>query len=292
LAGLIVRDSAGTARGGIFPRHAFSLLLARSDMKLDVGAFEGATVRGGPLFMSNDGTIATPTLALAPTANSRLDVVYFKQNEAASPYSDGDNTPTIGIATGTPSAASPLPKPAIPAGAEELGTVTVPSTATATNSPGVIITPTHRFTAMTGGVLLFRTAAERALYLTATPAQRAYAIDNGTEALWTGGRWAVTGEDTGWITLVLGSGSTTADGLTPQIRKKNGIVFTRGRVSQPSAVAFTVPAGFLPSYEMRLGTISGAAGSASLVFVIPMSGAAYTVAGAIANVNFSWIADN
>lgn len=158
LAGLVVRDSAGVVRGGVFPRHTSALITARSDMRVNVLAFDGVTVRSGPSFIANDGTITSPLLATAPSSNARLDLIYFKQNESS--LADADNLPFIGVVTGTASADPQKPALLI-AGAEELGTVYVPSTAVATNSSGVVFTASHRFTAAAGGQILFRTVAER-----------------------------------------------------------------------------------------------------------------------------------
>ncbi|TFC92036.1 MULTISPECIES: hypothetical protein [Cryobacterium] len=163
LAGLIVRDTAGNARPGIFPRHTNALVTARADMMLDIAAFEGAAVRGGgPLFIANAGIDQSPVLANAPAANSRIDVLYFKQNENGyNGFADGTITPIFGIVTGAASGIPAKPSIAGIAGAVELATITVPSTATATNSGGVVITQSYQFTSTSGGLLWFRTSTER-----------------------------------------------------------------------------------------------------------------------------------
>ncbi|TFD41758.1 hypothetical protein E3T37_03645 [Cryobacterium sp. TMT2-10] len=189
LAGLIVRDTNGVPRGGIFPRHANALISARSDMKLNVAAFEGVSVRGGgPLFMANDGDGLSPLIPI-PLANSQTSVIYFKQNESGSPYLDANDLPFIGVISGAASASPVKPSIAGIAGAEELGTVTVPFDATATNSNGVVVTPTHRFTTTAGGVILFRTTAERDLYLTAAPGQLSFVAAGAIPAQWSGSGW-------------------------------------------------------------------------------------------------------
>ena len=162
LAGLIVRDTAGVPRSGIFPRHTGPLVDARTDMSLNVQAFEGVSVRGGgPLFMANDGSAVSPTLPI-PVANSQISVLYFKQNENGyNGFADGLNTPVFGVETGTAGASPTKPSIAGIAGATELATITIPSTATATNSSGVVITQTFQYTTTSGGVLWFRTTTER-----------------------------------------------------------------------------------------------------------------------------------
>lgn len=206
LAGIVVRDSAGVVRGGVFPRHAGALITARSDMRVNVLPFEGITVRsGGPLFIANDGSMVSPALATAPTSNARIDLIYFKQNESA--LADADNLPFIGVVTGT--AAADPQKPALTVvGAEELGTVYIPSTATATNSSGVVFTPTHRFTAAAGGTLLFRTPAERDAFAGA-PGQHGYALSDSTVEVYSSAGWATANDFVRGGTL---SATTSAGG--------------------------------------------------------------------------------
>jgi hypothetical protein len=128
-------------------------------MTVNVAAFEAALVRqGGPLFTQNDGTVAV-TIAAAPVSNSRIDVIYVKQNESAAPMSDGADTAVILAVTGT-AAASPV-KPAIPTGALELATVLVPTGVTATTGGGVVITQTAPLTATAGGVVNLRNSTEQ-----------------------------------------------------------------------------------------------------------------------------------
>ena len=161
LAGLIVRDTAGVPRSGIFPRHTNSLVFSRGDMRVDIWAFAGVSVRGGgPLFMANDGTVVSPTLPI-PAANSQISVLYFKQNENGyNGFADGSITPVFGVETGTAAASPTKPSIAGIAGATELATITVPSTATATNSSGVVITNTFQHTTTAGGLLLVRSSSE------------------------------------------------------------------------------------------------------------------------------------
>lgn len=159
LAGLILRNLQGVARSGILPRHANALVTARADMQVDIAAFEAVAVQfGGPILLANDA-VAQATIPVAPPSNSRIDVVYVKQNENAAPATDADNSLQLTVAAGVP-AASPT-KPAIPAGAVELATVLMPAGKTATNQSGVVITQTFQYTALTGGILQVRTAAER-----------------------------------------------------------------------------------------------------------------------------------
>jgi hypothetical protein len=162
LAGLFARNAAGAVRWGVLPRSNNALVIARADMQVDVGAFEAVAVQfGGPILIANDA-VAQVAIAVAPPSNSRIDVVYVKQNENAAPATDADNSLQLAAATGVASA-SPV-KPAIPAGAVELATVLVPAGKTATNQSGVVITQTVAFTAASGGVMMCRTPQELAAW--------------------------------------------------------------------------------------------------------------------------------
>lgn len=193
LAGTVVRDSTGAVRGGLFPPVG-TLLTSSATMAVNVAAFSGVAVRdGGPVFLANDGS-ATVTPDAAPSSNSRLDVIYAKQNDASSYVTtpDSDNTVNFGILKGVASA-SPVRNPAgLPAGALELGTILIPSTATNSGSAGVVITPTFLYTCMAGGVLLVRNAAELTAW---APSDGAYAqqLDTGVLNVRSGGVWGGAG---------------------------------------------------------------------------------------------------
>ena len=165
LAGLVVRDATGVPRSGIFP-PATTLLASTGTMNIAVAAFAGFAVRdGGPVFLANDGT-SNVLLANAPASNSRLDVVYAKQDDMSSTVTtpDGDNLPVLGVLQGI-AAPSPVRNPAgLPAGALELGTVLVPSTATNTGSAGVVISQTFQYTCMAGGLIMFRNSTDRGTF--------------------------------------------------------------------------------------------------------------------------------
>lgn len=158
LGGLIVRDRAGVPRLGILPRNTTPLVTATSTMAYSVAAFEAVTSRtgAGVELVVNDGAVTVPTTA-SPSANSRIDVVWVRARFSAS--GDTSDGPEFGVTQG-PVGATPV-KPAIPAGALELATITIPSTAVATNSSGVVFAQTAQYTALNGGSIVFRTIAQR-----------------------------------------------------------------------------------------------------------------------------------
>lgn len=162
MSGLIARDGAGAPRLGVFPTHTNPIVTGTSGMTYSVGSFVAATSRNGAgvELVANDGATTVATTA-APGSNSRIDVIWVRCRFPS--YTDsGQTTPVFGVTQGT-AAGSPT-KPAIPAGALELATATVPSTATATNS-GVVITQTFRYTATAGGLVLVRNDVERAAWV-------------------------------------------------------------------------------------------------------------------------------
>ena len=157
--GRYARNSDGTARLGVLPAHTNPLVTARASMGYDIGAFNAVSARtaAGVEEVANDGTVTVATTA-APGSNSRIDVIWVRAQFGSPVSSDGSNDVVFGVTQGTP-AASPS-KPAIPAGALELATATIPSTATTTQSSGVVITQTYQYTAAAGGTVLMRNRVE------------------------------------------------------------------------------------------------------------------------------------
>ncbi|MGG7507966.1 hypothetical protein [Plantibacter sp. YIM 135249] len=190
VAGLIVRDTTGAPRLGIIPRHLIPLVTATSSMSYAVGAFEAVTSRTGVgvELVVNDGTTNVPTTA-APAANSRIDVVWVRSRFNTS--GDAADLPEFGVTKGT-AGSSPV-KPVLPLGALELATATVPSAATATNSPGVVITQSYLYTAAAGAAISFRTAAEMTAF-SAIAGQQAFVVANSTSYEYTGSGWMVVAD--------------------------------------------------------------------------------------------------
>ena len=260
MAGTVVRSAAGVPRAGLFPPVASSLLTPTATMAVGIAAFSGVAVRdNGVVFLANVGS-DTVTLTAPPSSNSRLDVIYAKQNDASAYVStpDGNNTPVFGVLTGVASAI-PVRNPAgLPQGAIELGTALVPSTATNTGSAGVVLTPTFQYTAMAGGRVAFNTKAQ----LDATPGSatllHADVINDPSAVLnggysWNGVAWAMTLGDTGWIPLTLTGGWVPFGGTayaSPCYRRVNGRAKYSGLMKNGSISAGTTfanaPAGFRP----------------------------------------------
>ncbi len=157
-AGEYVTSTAGVPRLGILPAHTNPIITGLASMGYSVAAFVGVVSRTGGITaekIANNGATTVTTTA-APASNSRIDVIWVRPQFVAS--ADSGNVPLFGVTQGT-AAASPS-KPSIPAGALELATAVIPSTATTTTSSGVVITQTFLYTAFEGGTVLLRNQAE------------------------------------------------------------------------------------------------------------------------------------
>lgn len=257
LAPLLVRDTSGNARAGVFPRSSSpaAIVSARSDMQLDVAAFEGVSVRGGgPLFMANDGVVQV-TIDAAPGANQRTDIIYFKQNETMSPFSEANDNAIFGVVKGTagPGAVGDDAALNLIAGAVELARIVLPSTATATNSVGVVITQTAKFTALAGTPFLVRTSADLTTpnlsgYPTGTEAR---AIDTGIVWRYNGTAWKAWRSD--WINytptvanVAVGTGGSAASAFAYKyvqgdVRVRGGLVLGSSGASVSGIPTITLP---------------------------------------------------
>lgn len=267
LAGTVVRSAAGVVRSGLFPPVSATLLTPSATMAVNVAAFSGVAVRdAGPVFLANDGPdVVTP--AAAPSSNSRLDVMWAKQDDASSfvLVPDADNLPKFGVLQGAASG-SPVRNPTgIPAGALELGTILIPSTASNSGSAGVVITPTFLYTAMAGGTILFRNTTERGAS-TYTPGQSGFMLDTQTFVIYNGTTWITAGGDTGWITPTLLNSWAPfgAPFATPSYRLLNGIVEFQGSMKSgtlTNPLFAALPPGMRPLAQKRFNVNAGTGGA-------------------------------
>lgn len=160
MSGLFVCDKTTMMPiAGILDRSQDNLVTGRSDsMSVTVHPFNAVLNRYGALLIQNDGDVKVP-LSAAPSANSRIDVVYVKQNETRSPMSDGSDVPEFGVVNGV-AAATPV-APSIPDGALALAQVLLPAGVSNTAAAGVVITQTYIGAAMKGDMLQVQTSAQR-----------------------------------------------------------------------------------------------------------------------------------
>lgn len=160
MSGLFVCDKTTMMPiAGILDRSQDNLVTGNSDsMSVTVHPFNAVLNRYGALLIQNDGDVKVP-IAAAPSANSRIDVVYVKQNETRSPMSDSSDVPSFGVVKGTASA-TPV-APSVPAGALELAQVLLPAGVSNTAAAGVVITQTYIGAAMKGDMLRVQTSVQR-----------------------------------------------------------------------------------------------------------------------------------
>lgn len=160
MSGLFVCDKTTMMPiAGILDRSQDNLVTGNSNsMSVTVHPFNAVLNRYGALLVQNDGN-ANVALSAAPSANSRIDVVYVKQNETRSPMSDSSDNPIFGVAKGV-AAATPV-APDIPDGALALAQVLLPAGVSNTAAGGVVITQTYIGAAMKGDMLLVQTSAQR-----------------------------------------------------------------------------------------------------------------------------------
>lgn len=135
-----------------------NVVVGMSDrMAVTVRPFQAVLNRLGALLIMNDGDVVV-SLKAAPSANSRIDVVYVKQRERRAPISDSEDGPIIGVVTGTANLTPVAPQ--VPDGAVALAQVKVPSGVTNTTAPGVVITQVYPFAATRGEELRFRSKGD------------------------------------------------------------------------------------------------------------------------------------
>lgn len=160
MSGLFVCDKTTMLPiAGILDRSQDNLVTGNSgSMSVTVHPFNAVLNRYGALLIQNDGNVNVP-LNAAPSANSRIDVVYVMQYETRSPMSDSSDVPAFGVVEGT-AAAVPV-APAVPSGALALAQVLLPAGVANTAAAGVVITQTYIGAAMKGDMLRVQTSAQR-----------------------------------------------------------------------------------------------------------------------------------
>lgn len=257
LAGMVVKSAAGVPRAGVFPRGPGSLVTARPDMRVNVLPQELLHVKEGARFAALTETIDV-VVPNAPAANSQYNIVCYVGSDQK--LTGVASTSDFVVVAGTPSATPS--DPALPDGAIAIARVAVPSTATATNSAGVVITPLHPFTAMAGGVVLFRSSAELTAWV-AGAGQHAHDLATGDDYIRSVSGWTLVGGATvGTITAVAGPFTLSADSkLTKRgTRVDLNLLAARNAPITAGVVILTLPEGFRPAvtHVFPLALVSGA----------------------------------
>lgn len=208
---------------GILDRSQDNLVTGRGDsMSVTVHPFNAVLNRYGALLIQNDGNVNVP-LAAAPSANSRIDVVYVKQNETRSPMSDSSNVPTFGVVNGT-AAAVPV-APAVPDGALALAQVLLPAGVSNTAASGVVITQSYIGAAMKGDMLRVQNSAQRDALTGVPDGTLLHNVGDGNDYVRKDGKW-------------LFEGLFTENDLTDKNTKGWNVVQIRGTVHDGIANGF------------------------------------------------------
>lgn len=160
MSGLFVCDKTTMLPiAGILDSSQANIVTGNSNsMSVTVHPFNAVLNRYGALLIQNDGDVKVPITA-APSANSRIDVVFVKQHETRPPMSDDSDFPVFGVARGV-AAATPV-APSVPAGALALAQVLLPAGVSNTATDGVVITQTYIGAALKGDMLQVQTSAQR-----------------------------------------------------------------------------------------------------------------------------------
>lgn len=156
-AGLFESNDGINARSGIISSMPPILVQGDTSWSYVISPFTAIVARTsneGVYRFTGTGATSVATTA-APGTNSRIDVIWVKQNDQTK--GDANNLAVAGVTQGTV-AASPV-APAIPEGALELARATV--TAGAPNTLNVSIVQTFRYTAFRGQPITVRNATER-----------------------------------------------------------------------------------------------------------------------------------
>lgn len=238
MSGLFVCDKTTlTPIAGILDRSQDNLVTGRSDsMSVTVHPFNAVLNRYGALLIQNDGNVNVP-LDAAPSANSRIDVVYVKQNETRPPMSDGSDVPKFFVAKGV-AAATPV-APSVPAGGLALAQVLLPAGVSNTAASGVVITQTYIGAAMKGDMLRVQNSTQRDAMTMVPEGTLLHNVADSCDYVRKGGKWL--GWNMPWRDIHLGAnaahmwasnGVGYIDLLTASINLTGwGSAVTVGRVS-------------------------------------------------------------
>lgn len=202
MSGLFVCDKTTMLPiAGILDRSQDNLVTGRGDsMSVTVHPFNAVLDRYGALLIQNDGNVSVP-LDAAPSANSRIDVVYVKQSETRPPMSDGSDVPKFFVAKGV-AAATPV-APGVPAGGLALAQVLVPAGVSNTAASGVVITQTYIGAAMKGDMLRVWTSAQRDALTMVPDGTLLHNVADGCDYVRKGGKWR--GWNMPWTDIHLGA---------------------------------------------------------------------------------------
>lgn len=192
MSGLFVCDKTTMLPiAGILDRSQDNLVTGDSNsMSVTVHPFNAVLNRYGALLIQNDGDVKVP-LSAAPSANSRIDVVYVRQKESRPPMSDDSDNPIFGVTKGV-AAATPV-APSVPDGALALAQVLLPAGVSNTAAAGVVITQTYIGAAMKGDMLRVQTSAQRDAMTMVPEGTLLHNVADNCDYVRIGGKWKFEG---------------------------------------------------------------------------------------------------
>lgn len=266
MSGLFVCDNTTMMPvPGILDRSQDNLVTGNGNsMSVTVHPFNAVLNRYGALLVQNDGNASVP-LAAAPSANSRIDVVYVKQNESRSPMSDSSDSPIFGVAKGV-AAAAPV-APSVPAGALALAQVLLPAGVSNTAAGGVVITQTYIGAALKGDMLRVQTSAQRDAMTHVPEGTLLHNVADNCDYVRKDGKWR--GWNMPWKDIHIGSnkvhtwvsgGVGHIDLTTATINLTGwGSRVTVGQVNNSAFYPATSEGGYAPSRDSYFPTSAGVA---------------------------------
>ncbi|WP_295851165.1 hypothetical protein [uncultured Microbacterium sp.] len=244
-AGMVVATAAGVPRTGVLSASVGPLVTGTTDptMTYRIAPFVGASSRDsiGVEFVANDASDVAQS-AVAPSANSRIDVIWFRSPFPSLTDPSGQNSPVFGVTRGTPDA-NPQKPTNVPPGAEELATAVVTSSDLTTQT--VVITNTFRWTAMAGGVVSLRSQAEMTAWTPANGA-KAFRLDLGVEFTRVAGSW-VPSSNVGVVT----DGNVVAGAWDPQKPIRRVFLSGSPQVDAASVTTLSLPGGGFSAFVLR-----------------------------------------
>jgi len=236
LGGLLSKSTTGiNVQKGVLWDGAGAVVSGQATMNYAVRAFVGVAMPSavqGPVIAANDAQVLVATTA-APGANSRIDIIWFRQHlVAADGGADADVVLELGCTQG---AVAGVPvAPAIPAGAVELARATV--TALAANTNALVITNTHPWVAAAGAPIPVRSDAERAL-LTTFEGLLVNHLATGEIQRWN----AVSGQwDPSWRTFVPVVTGTTAPTTDCRYTRQGKLITVEYNITLVNAVTANI----------------------------------------------------
>jgi hypothetical protein len=222
-------------------------------------------VTNGPYYGANDG-LTTVNLTVPPASNSRIDVIYAMQQDAAAILNADESTAAVlNEVIGVPGAIPAVP--AVPVGAVALYTVQIASTATAgTSGAGVTITPVFNWTTTRNDPIPVRNVTERAAISQSSGAQ-VQRLDTGIVERSDGTTWRSAGSFATYDTTTTTAADGTFSGTFPAglftvaplcfATVQSGTQFAVVAVAATSPTTFGGHAGYFPGGSGGMSLIAG-----------------------------------